>query len=168
MPLKQVTFSKKFAYAPFLNYDIGYIWEMEEGENREDIEKKLQDWAEENHRKNYPNTPQAFNDINDTFTPGYIPPPEIQGSNQDQDIIQQINECSGTVVLQSFQLFTKKRPAVEEAYINAMIPLLSKELEERKATLTAAEIKNANRIISNREKNSFNKLITLLNPKQNG
>ena len=54
MPLKQVTFSKKYPYDKFLNYDLGYVWEMEEGEVREDIEAMLLTFANDNHKKNYP------------------------------------------------------------------------------------------------------------------
>jgi len=54
MPLREVKFSKKFPYDSFLNYDLGYVWDMEEGETREEIEDKLLKMANDNHRRNYP------------------------------------------------------------------------------------------------------------------
>ena len=54
MPLKEITFSKKFPYAQFLNYDIGYVWELSNGETHEEIEAKLLQMAENHHRTHYP------------------------------------------------------------------------------------------------------------------
>lgn len=63
MPLKQITFSKKYPYAQFLNYDIGYVWDMVEGENREEIETMLNKWADEKHKKDCPQFYQEQNSV---------------------------------------------------------------------------------------------------------
>ena len=66
MPLKQITFSKKYPYAQFLNYDIGYVWELSYGETNEEIEEKLLQMAENHHRTHHPHLYQEQDTIQHT------------------------------------------------------------------------------------------------------
>lgn len=54
MPLKGTTYKRKYPTFQFLNEDIGFEWEIVEGENWEEIQDQLKAMADKQHRKNNP------------------------------------------------------------------------------------------------------------------
>jgi hypothetical protein len=122
MPLKQVTFSKKYPYAQFLNYDIGYVWDMAEGDNREDIEIMLRKWADETHKRDCPQFYQEQRnyvpDTNVGNIPQPIEPQSVKLSPQDEEnnLITSIESAKNEKELIQYKLLAGKSQKSMGAY----------------------------------------------------
>lgn len=54
MKVTKILYRKKFPYAPFLNEDIGFEAEVEDGECMKDVIQYLRETAEDSFKKAYP------------------------------------------------------------------------------------------------------------------
>lgn len=54
MPLKGTSYKRKYPTFQFLNEDIGFEWEIVEGEDWEEVQDNLKAMADKQHRKNNP------------------------------------------------------------------------------------------------------------------
>lgn len=121
MPLKEITYSKKFPYAQFLNYDIGYVWTLADGESQEDIEEKLFQMAESTHKKRCPEfyqQPEAVKTVVKEVEIRRRTPEE-----QKEHLIQSINGATTLQELKAYKLLASQSGDTLDIYTQREISL---------------------------------------------
>lgn len=138
MPLRQVTFSKKFPYDSFLNYDLGYVWDMEEGETNEEIEAKLLKMANDNHRRSYPHLyqqqpshslPANFNETHKaTLVDNVLTvEPKISVEEGRKNTIEAIRNCKTLKELSDWKLISVLNAETNAAFQEKSIELTNNQ-----------------------------------------
>lgn len=126
MKIISISYKQKFPIGQFLNADIGFEVQQEQGESVNDVLLQLKGMAEAFHRQEFPQmyaTPLL--EIDQDF-----PPPETSQStyakrqqkpeNRVQSIIQDIETVRELTVLESYRLIAKANPEIQEAYNNKL------------------------------------------------
>lgn len=112
MKITKLTFSKKYPYAPYLNFDIGFEAEIGEGESPLEAIKQLEQMADNYHREKFP----------ESYPIQEIPQGEQEPStpeSKEQSIIDQIKKSNEVTVIKSFELLAKNLGGkVMEAFLD--------------------------------------------------
>lgn len=119
MKITTVTFSKKYPYAPYLNFDIGFEAEIGADENPLGALKELEEMSDRYHKNNYPQLEETY--VSSQLEQESLP---FTPKTQPHSTIEAINTCTNLKELQDFQLLVKnmsnKYPEIKTAYDNKL------------------------------------------------
>lgn len=120
MKITTVSYSKKFPYAPYLNFDIGFEAELDETDNPIKVLDTLKQLAE-NYYKSQSILPQEQNYVPDTNVGNILQEPESQSItppklSQKELITQEISNAKTPKQLQEWKLLSDKYPDLKQIF----------------------------------------------------
>lgn len=119
MKINTVTFSKKYNYAPFLNYDLGAEATLDEGETEQEAWSKLEAMGNQYHKDHHTISPEELERMmHDTPVQFYQSKQEVVTTPEQEtkNIIASIEKCENETQLLEYKLVALKNVQTKGSY----------------------------------------------------
>ena len=132
MQITKVSYSKKFPYAPYLNFDIGFEAQLDKNEDPNKVLDWLKQMAEQYYHSQTVFGTQAAQDLNDIAVPTFTftgeksiyPDSEPKTKLSPTELVlQEISHCTTQPQLKSLQLIANQHETTKSAYENKLLEL---------------------------------------------